>query len=316
MPDDMARPPVLDAQFAAIIEAVAQAPSVRSVDVAEARAMWESAAFGAAEAVAEVRDLAIPRDGATIPARLYRPKETTPGVLVYFHGGGWVLGSLETHDLPLRALANRTGATVLSVAYRLAPEHPFPAGFEDCYSAVCWASEHLTALTGGGGALMVGGDSAGGNLAAAVALAARDRRGPAIDGQLLLYPVIDGRCSTPSFTEQGDIGLLTARDMRWFWQQYVGDRGLELSPLASPGLADSHRDLPPAIVALAEFDPLRDEGVAYAGKLAAAGVEVAVLRYDTLPHGFLNYVSLAEGAKSAFVEIAEHVRLAMGAEKV
>ena len=316
MPDDMARPPVLDAQFAAITEAVKQAPSVSSVDVAEARAMWENSAFGASEAVAEVRDVAIPGNGTTIPARLYRPKETTPGVMVYFHGGGWVLGSLETHDLPLRALANRTGATVLSVAYRLAPEHPFPAGLEDCYSAVCWASEHLTALTGAGGALMVGGDSAGGNLAAAVALAARDRGGPAIDGQLLLYPVIDGRCSTPSFTEQGDMGLLTARDMRWFWQQYVGDRGLELSPLASPGLADSHRDLPPTILAVAEFDPLRDEGLAYAEQLAATGGHVALLRYDSLPHSFFNYVGLVEGAKSALVEIAEQVRLAMGAEKV
>ena len=309
MPDATARKSVLDPQFAPIMEAVAQGPSVSSGGLADIRGMWDLSAFGAPEPVAEIREIAIPADGSTIPARLYRPKAKTAGVIVYFHGGGWVLGSLETHDLPLRAFANLTGATVLSVDYRLAPEHPFPAGLDDCYAALCWASAHQTELTGGGGFIIVGGDSAGGNLAAAVALAARDRGGPAIDGQLLLYPVIDARCNTPSFTEHGDAGLLTARDMRWFWQQYVGDQGVELSPLASPGLATSHRDLPPTILAIAEFDPLRDECIAYAEKLLAAGVRVIALRYDTLPHGFFNYLNLVDRARAAFVEIAEQVRL-------
>ena len=313
MPDPIAGKPVLDGQFAPIMEALAQVPPVSDRELADARAMWDISIFGSPEPVAEIRDIAISADGATIPARVYRPKATTDGVIVYFHGGGWVVGSLETHDLPLRAFANLTGATVLSVDYRLAPEHPFPAGLEDCYAALCWASEHLTELTGDGGYVMVGGDSAGGNLAAAVALAARDRSGPKIDGQLLLYPALDARCNAPSYTERRDAGLLTARDMRWFWRQYIGDGGADVSPLASPGLATSHRDLPPAIVAIAEFDPLRDECIAYAELLRAAGVQVIELRYDTLPHGFFNSLNLVDGARAAFVEIAEQVRLVLSA---
>ena len=308
-PDPMALKPVLDAQFAPILEALAQGPSVSDSDPADIRAMWDVSVFGAPEPVGEIRDIAIPAEGATIPARLYRPKETTAGLIVYFHGGGWVLGSLETHDLPLRAFANRTGAAVLSVDYRLAPEHPFPTGLEDCYAALCWASEHLTDLTGDAGFVIVGGDSAGGNLAAAVALAARDRHGPRIDGQLLIYPATDARCDTPSYAEHRDVGLLTARDMRWFWRQYIGDGGAGVSALASPCLATSHRDLPPAIIAIAEFDPLRDDGIAYAEQLRAAGVQVIALRYDTLPHGFFNYLNLVDGANAAFVAIAEQVRL-------
>jgi acetyl esterase len=299
---------ILDPQFAPFIKALANAPSISSLPIGKARALWDLSAFGQPEAVADIREFAIPAAGASIAARFYGPSDNPSGLIVYYHGGGWTLGSLDSHDLPLRAFANMTGAAILSIDYRLAPEHPFPAGLEDCYAALVWAKQHQTELVGGAKPLLVAGDSAGGNLAAVVPLLARDRKGPKIDGQLLLYPTIDGRCGTPSFTERADGGLLSSKDMWWFWSTYIADQTQRLDPRASPCLADNHRDLPPAIVVVAEFDPLRDEGLAYAAQLRAAGNEAALLRYGTLPHGFFNSLNIVDAAGAAVREISRHVR--------
>jgi len=305
--------PALDPQFVPIAEALAALPPLWSQSIQEARAAWDLSAFGTPEPVAQVRDLSIPVGSTRVGARFYAPNDAPSALLVYFHGGGWVLGNLETHDLPLRALANRTGAAILSVDYRLAPEHPFPTGLEDCYAALVWAAEHQAELTVQKRPLLVGGDSAGGNLAAAIALAARDRQGPTIACQLLFYPVIDGQCRTASYAERGDCALLTSDNMRWFWSLYVAEEAKRQHPLASPCTASGHRDLPPAIVAIAEFDPLRDEGLSYAEQLRSASNTVTVLRYPTLPHGFFNFLNLSETAGAAFREISEHVRGAIDA---
>ncbi len=267
--------------------------------------------MGTPEAVAEVRELTIPVAGGSIAARFYAPNVNPSGLIVYYHGGGWVVGSLDTHDMPLRALANLTGAGVLSVAYRLAPEHPFPTPPEDCYAALVWARQHQAELVGDAQPLLVAGDSAGGNLAAVVALLARDRQGPKIAWQVLIYPSTDGRCDTPSYTEHASGGLLTRQDMQWFWYHYVPDHSRRVDPKASPIAAEHHRDLPPAIVVIAEFDPLRDEGIAYAERLRAAGNQVSVLKYDTLPHGFISYLYLVGAANAALREIAQHLRTAI-----
>ena len=303
----------LDPQFTPVLQALAAIPPVSSRSVADARAMWDMSALGAPEAVAEVRELTIPVAGDRIAARFYAPNGNPSGLIVYYHGGGWVVGSLETHDMPLRALANLTGAGVLSIEYRLAPEHPFPTAPEDCYAALRWAKEHQAELVGGAQPLLVAGDSAGGNLAAVVALLARDRHGPKIDCQVLIYPTIDGRCDTPSYGEHASGGLLTRQDMQWFWNHYVPDHTRRFDPQASPIAAENHRDLPPAIVVIAEFDPLRDEGIAYADRLRAAGNRVSVLKYDTLPHGFISYLYLVGAAHAAVREIAQHTRAAIAA---
>jgi len=300
----MSKEPVLDPQFAAFVEPLAAMPPMESRTIEESRALWDVSGFGDPAPVAEVREVAIPVKGGAITARLYRPSDAPSGIIVYYHGGGWALGSLESHDVPLRALANSTGAAVLSVDYRLAPEHPFPTGLEDCYAALCWAAEHSAELAGAGKPLIVGGDSAGGNLAAAVALAARDRGGPRLAAQLLLYPALDWRCETKSFEERGGPGFLTGRDMKWYWSTYAADPQQRRQPLASPAQAESHRDLAPAIVVVAEFDPLRDEGLTYAEQLRAADNEVTLLHYETLPHGFFNFLYVVEAAGSAFNEIA------------
>jgi len=309
----MTQTPVLDAQFGPFIEALAQMPALSSRTPADARAMWDAAVYGTPEPVAHVRSLAIPVAGTSVAARLYAPETRPTALIVYYHGGGWVLGSLETHDLPLRALVNQTGAAILSVDYRLAPEYPFPSGLEDCYAALVWAKERQAELTGGTGPLLVAGDSAGGNLAGVVALLARDRKGPKIDCQLLIYPVIDGRCDTPSYTQRAQGGLLTSQDMRWFWNQYIADPPKRLDPYASPCMANRHSDLPPAIVVIAEFDPLRDEGASYAEQLRGAGNDVTVLRYATLPHFFFNTLYLVKAAGEAFREMAQHVCRAIDA---
>jgi acetyl esterase len=230
---------------------------------------------------------------------------------VYFHGGGWVLGSLATHDGICRSLAAGAGCVVVSVDYRLAPEHRYPAAAEDCYAATQWCAAHAAELGADGSRVAVGGDSAGGNLSAVVAQMARDRGGPPLVFQLLIYPVTDAARDTQSYRENAEGYLLTAGDMAWFWNHYLGDaraRGAEA--YASPIRAASLAGLPPALVITAEFDPLRDEGEAYGAALESAGVAAKVTRYDGMIHGFFGLGAMIDRANSAVQEAAGTLRIA------
>jgi acetyl esterase len=234
-----------------------------------------------------VEDRTIPGPAGDIPVRVYTPTGDGPKpVIVYFHGGGWVIGDLDVCDNPVRRIANRTGAVVVSVDYRLAPEHVYPAAFDDSYAATAWVAEHAAELGGDPERIATCGDSAGANLAAAVAIAARDRQGPRLAAQLLLYPVTDFDFTTGSYEENGEGYLLTKGSMQWFWAHYLGAQELGKDPFACPARADNLVGLPPAFVATAEFDPLRDEGEAYAANLRTAGVDVTAKRYDGMLHGF------------------------------
>ncbi len=232
-------------------------------------------------------DRTIPGPAGDLPVRVYTPAGDGPKpVIVYFHGGGWVIGDLDVCDNPVRRIANRTGAVVVSVDYRLAPEHVYPAAFDDSFAATAWVAEHAAELGGDPERIATCGDSAGANLAAAVAIAARDRQGPRLAAQLLIYPVTDFNFTTGSYEQNGEGYLLTKGSMQWFWAHYLGAQELGKDAFACPARADNLVGLPPAFVATAEFDPLRDEGEAYAANLRTASVDVTAKRYDGMLHGF------------------------------
>ena len=267
--------------------------------------------------VAEVRDLKVPGPAGDIPVRFYRPAGSAPSdqlaVLVYFHGGGWVIGNLESHDGTARWLANRTGVAVASVDYRLGPEHVFPAAVDDCWAATNWVAANGADLGIDPNRLVVGGDSAGGNLAAVVALMARDAGAPPIRLQLLVYPAVDARMEHPSVDENGTGYLLSKADMNWFYEHYGRGRAVpaddwRLSPLLSPSLAG----VAPAYVLTAELDPLRDEGEAYAAALEAAGVPTQHRRFDGMIHGFFTMVGAMDAADEAQEEAAKAIVTAVG----
>ncbi|MGH9017092.1 MAG: alpha/beta hydrolase [Acidimicrobiales bacterium] len=254
----------------------------------------------------ETETTTIAGPGGPLRLRLYRPAphssaDPAPApVVVFFHGGGWVIGDIDTHDGSCRILSRRTGAVVVSVDYRLAPEHRFPAALDDAEAAVVWAAAHAGEIGADPGRLAVAGDSAGGNLAAAVCLRAR-RGGPAICAQALVYPAVDFTTARPSMVANGQGYLLTADAVAWFSDQYMGDADRS-DPEASPLLADL-AGLPPAVVATAEFDPLHDEGTDYAAALGAAGVPVRHLDFPGLVHGFLALGVLSPGSAAAAEEI-------------
>jgi acetyl esterase len=273
--------------------------------------------------VASVMDRTIPGPGGDIPMRIYTPSVPAGAVgarpvLVYFHGGGWVIGDLETHDGTVRALAAGSGVTAVAVDYRLAPEHRFPAAVDDCVAAVRWVADHAAELDVDPARLAVGGDSAGGNLAAVVAQELRDA-GPPIRFQLLVYPVTDTTLSHPSVDENAEGYFLTKAEMVWFRQHYLGDarggdpRARWTDPRVSPLLAsdESVRGLPPALVITAEHDPLRDEGEAYAAKLRAAGGDVTATRYDGMIHGFFSLGDFIPEGKAAIDDACEALRTAL-----
>lgn len=242
------------------------------------------------EPVGDVMDLAIGDEG--IPVRVYIPEgEQGPySTLVYYHGGGWVLGDIETHDPTCRALTNETGCMVVSVDYRLAPEHEFPTPLEDCYTALEWVFDDAEPMQVDTDNVAVAGDSAGGNLAAAVAQLARDRDGPSLAGQVLIYPVTDYSFDTDSYEENAEGYLLTKADMEWFWDHYLGSDIQGKNPYASPLQAVDLEGLPPATVVTCGFDPLRDEGAAYAQRLDAAGVAVNHINYEDAIHGIAQFL--------------------------
>lgn len=260
--------------------------------------------------IAEVRDVTLSADGRNLPARLYHP---VPGqrlpVLVFFHGGGWVSGNIETHDPLCRAIAEEAAIAVVSVDYPRSPETRFPEPVNACHAAVVAVANGELGDGVDSSRIAVGGDSAGGNLAAAVALLARDK-GPVIVHQALLYPVIDTDFGNGSYTESGADYFLTAPMMRWFWEQYVGEAGVDSpDPLAAPIRAADLGGLPPATIITAEHDPLRDEGEAYAGKLEQAGVRVTLRRADGMIHGFASMVGVlpasGEAIKLAAAELKQ-----------
>jgi acetyl esterase len=308
----------LDPSFRPVLDAIAQRGAVAPGDdpVAAARAgigaMFTHANAPAVQAV----DRTIPGPvgfGGEIPVRIYTPDNPTGAALpivVLFHGGGFIAGSPDSHDGGTRELCAQAGAIVVSVDYRLAPEHKFPAAAEDCHAALLWAAEHAAELGGDATRLAITGDSAGGNLAAAVALMNRDRGGPPLALQALVYPVIDPACATPSAVANGEGYLLTTASMKWMWSLYVNGAEDYANPYAAPVAAASLAGLPPALVITAEFDPLRDEGEAYGRALEAAGVPVTITRYDGMIHGFASCFDITPRAGEATGEIARALKAA------
>lgn len=263
--------------------------------------------------VGAVADDTVRGPAGQVPVRVYHPRNhrgKTP-LIVFFHGGGWVVGDIDTHDVQARALCHGVGAVVVSVAYRLAPEHPFPAGLEDCYAATSWASTSASSLGAQTSRLVVAGDSSGGNLAAAVALLARERGGPGIAAQALVYPAVDARLGHPSLRENADGYEPGTQTMGWYHRQYLSDDRQATDPLVSPLLAADLRGLPAAVVATAQYDPLRDEGEAYADRLRQAGVPVESIRYAGLVHGFFGMGPRVPAARQAIDRTCAAVRRAV-----
>jgi acetyl esterase len=256
------------------------------------------------EDVGSVRDYRVPSVNGDVLVRVFTPRAPGPWpALVYFHGGGWVTGDVDTHEGICRTLANAARCVVASVDYRCAPDFTFPTAAEDAYAATRWVATEGAALGIDSGRVAVCGDSAGGNLAAVVALMARDRSGPPLTFQALVYPITDHDLDTPSYRENAEGYLLTRDGMRWYWDQYVPDAADRTNPYVAPMRATSLAGLPPALVITAEYDPLRDEGEAYATRLAAAGVPVSHTRYPGMIHAFFRFTNSIDAARAAVAEV-------------
>jgi acetyl esterase len=308
----------LDPQIEALLEQMAAMESVDYREVTPEGLRQTMKMIAAADGVPETVDAAddARADGpaGAIPIRVYRPAGagTAPlPILVWYHGGGWVIGDLDTADTTCRKLANRSGALVVSVDYRLAPEHPAPASAEDCWAALCWVARAATEWGGDASRIAVGGDSAGGNLSALLAVRARDNGGPALRYQLLVYPVTDLTMSYPSHAENGDGYMLTNEATAWFLGHYLGPDDDPKHPSLSPLHADDLSGVAPAFIITAEFDPLRDEGEAYAARLRDSGVPVDLRRYDGMIHGFFQMGAVTPVADSAVTDAASRVRAAL-----
>ena len=288
-------------------------PALESLSPAEARkeALEALKALeGEKDPVARAEDLQIAGPEGSIPVRIYTPSGTGPFPgLVFFHGGGWVVCDLDTHDTTCRSLARQAGAVVVAVDYRLAPEHRFPAAVVDCDAATRWVAANAQRLNIDPRSIAVGGDSAGGNLAAVIALKFRDEGGPALALQVLVYPVTNlASFDTPSYQEFADGYYLTRAEMEWFRGHYLGSAEEGLNPNASPLLAPDLRGLPAALVITAECDTLRDEGEAYARRLAEAGVDVTCTRYAGMVHPFFSLPGAISGGRRAIEQFAAAVR--------
>jgi acetyl esterase len=310
----------LHAQAKAVIDLVIKSgrPSYHQLSPKDARQVYRdtrAASTPPAPEVGAVKDLTADGPAGPIPVRLYRPTgvpaTTALPALVFFHGGGWVIGDIETHDVLCRQLAAGAGISVVAVDYRLAPEHRFPAAIDDAWAATRWVAAHAAELGIDAGRLAVGGDSAGGNLATVVALLARDRGGPSIALQTLIYPVTDVGAESQSYADFADGFMLTRELMRWFIAHYLAGThdGVDwrVSPLRAPSLAG----VAPALVVTAGFDPLRDEGDAYARKLREAGVRVDTICYGGMIHGFAPMGRLIETGNRAVAHIAATLREAL-----
>lgn len=307
----------LDPQIAGILALLEQigGPTLASGTPEQARATFRISTVDVRDpsTLAPVRsteDTTIPGPAGEIPVRIYRPDVDGPiPTMAFFHGGGFVIGDIETHDDQARLICRDVGMVVVSVDYRLAPEHKFPAGFEDCLAATHWVSDHIASLGGDPDRIVVGGDSAGGNFAAAVALATRET-GPKLAAQFLIYPGVDfvEDADYPSRAENAEGYFLTAEDMVWFSENYLAGDTDRNHPHASPIRAADLAGAPPAVIGTAEFDPLRDEGEAYAKALADAGVEVRIQRYDGMIHGFYGLGVHSAAAAAAVTDINTSLR--------
>jgi len=302
----------LDPAVQMLLDQLAQAggPTLREAGVEQGRAMLQTLAMMDAEPpeIARVEPLTLT---GSIPARLYAASTDTPlPILVWYHGGGFVIGDLDTADRTCRTLAAKTGALVISVDYRLAPEHPFPAGPDDCVAALRWVIDNAGSLGGDPSRVAIGGDSAGGNLSAVTAIQARDEGIP-LRFQLLVYPVTDCTMTSSSYRENAEGYLLTADSMDWFIDHYLSGNADAKDPRVSPLYADDLRGLAPALVITAEFDPLRDEGEAYAERLKEAGNDVTATRFDGQIHGFFAMGAVIPAANEAVALAAEHVKNAL-----
>ncbi|WP_435153672.1 alpha/beta hydrolase [Haladaptatus sp. DFWS20] len=301
----------MDDEMAAVIEEIEAmgVPPWHAMSVESARRI-EDDVFTAdeQEEIHFVRNLAIPGPRGEIPIRVYRPDVQDAPVVVFYHGGGWVLGTLNSIDGVCRELAKRAECVVVSVDYRLAPEQPFPAGVDDAFAALEWVENHADSVGGDPSKLGVAGTSAGGNLAAVTALRAREFDGPTLSHQCLLYPVTNHDFDTDSYVENGDGPLLSRSDMEWFWNQYLRSPVDGANPFASPLRASDLSGLPPTTVVTCGYDPLRDEGIAYADRLAEADVPVWHNHYPEMAHGFLSVTDAVSTADEAMDEVAESIQ--------
>jgi acetyl esterase len=297
----------------------ASVPNLYTLPIREAREQdirGIRATGGTPEAVAEVRDFTIPGEAGEIAARLYRPsleealtRQALPA-LVYFFGGGWALGVLDTADAVCRMIANRAGCACVTVCYRLAPENKFPAAVHDCYAGAAWVAEHADELGIDAGRIAVGGDSSGGNLTAAVTLMAKQKGAPGFIHQLLVYPNTDASADTESMREVTDEHFFNKNAIAWYWGMYLTSPEDGLDPLASPLLAADLSGLPPATVITAEFDPLRDEAELYGKRLAESGVPTEIIRYDGMMHGFFTMIGILDTAREAVGAAADRLAAA------
>jgi acetyl esterase/lipase len=302
----------VDPQIQALLDLGAGVPATNTLSVTQARAQYEGRIRLMAQpaSVDAVREQVIRVPGGDVRLRIYRPSGNGPfPLLAFFHGSGFVLCSLDTHDGMCRNLCAGAGCVVVLVDYRLAPEHKYPAGLDDCVFATRWIADHASELEGDAKRLAIGGDSAGGNLAAAAALRLRDQGGPPLVGQLLIYPVTDYHTpGTRSYRENAEGYGLTRDTMVWFWDHYLSDASQAADPFVSPLRASDLANLPPALVQIAEYDPLRDEGDAYAAKLQAAGTPATLSRWDGMNHGFLFWVGRVDKAGDAMRECCSWLR--------
>tara|TARA_Y100000588_G_C14144312_1_gene877608 strand:+ start:25 stop:942 length:918 start_codon:yes stop_codon:yes gene_type:complete len=283
-------------------------PAPHTVSPAEARANAKKRPRSPGPEVAKVEDRNIPGPDGGVPVRIYTPEGDGPfPILAWYHGGGWVVGDLESADGVSRSLCAGGQCVVVSVDYRLAPDTKFPGPAEDCWAATTWAVNNAAEINGDPARLAVGGDSAGGNLAAAMSLMAADRGGPDIALQLLVYPVADRDFGTVSYTDNAEGYSLTKVTMQYYWDQYI-DAEHATNPYAVPMQANDLAGQPPALVITAEFDPLRDEGEAYAKRLREAGVETTATRYDGMIHGFFNMGAAVDKGRQAVDEASAALR--------
>lgn len=283
-------------------------PELESGSIEEMRRKIAQSTLPAPTQSLSISNIKIPSSQTPIPLRIYVPKGKGPfPVYVSIHGGGWVFGTLDTHDPFCQNIAEQANIIVVSIDYRLAPEHKYPAAFNDCYATVDWVKNHIQDWAGDSSKLVIGGISSGGNLAAAVALKAKEEKHPFFQAQVLICPVMQHSFETDSYQKYADGYFLTKKDMEWFWNQYLEKAEDGEQPYSSPLLASDISGLPSTLIVLAEFDPLHDEGRAYGNKMKAMGVQVKTITYPTI-HGFTSKIQEFDICKKAIADISQFLR--------